>query len=107
MGRESRAPETTCPPLVVALKWTSKAHADIVRVHDFLQPVNPIAAGRVVRQLVAGIKRIPTHPRLGARLSEFNPREVRKLLVGDYEVRYAILDTDIYVLRIFHTREDR
>ena len=91
----------------MALKWTSKAHADLVRLHEFLRPVNPIAAGRVVRQLVAGIRRIPAHPRLGVRLSEFNPREVRKILIGDYEVRYTVLEADVFVLRIFHTREDR
>ena len=67
----------------MALKWTSKAHADLVRLHDFLRPLNPIAAGRVVRQLVAGLKRIPPHPRLGVRLSEFNRREIRKVLIGE------------------------
>ena len=91
----------------MALKWTSKAHADLARLHDFLRPVNPLAASRVVRQLIAGVKRIPAHPRLGVRLREFDPREVRKILIGDYEVRYTVLDTDVFVLRIFHTREDR
>jgi plasmid stabilization system protein ParE len=91
----------------VTLRWTSKAHSDLVRLHEFLEPVNSIAASRVVRQLVAGVKRIPAHPRLGIRLSEFLPREARRLLVGDYEVRYELTDNDIFVLRIFHTREDR
>jgi plasmid stabilization system protein ParE len=91
----------------VALRWTCKAHSDLVRLFEFLQPVNPPAAIRVVRQLVAGAKRIPAHPRLGMRLSEFAPREVRRVLVGDYEIRYEIAGTDVLVLRIFHTREDR
>jgi plasmid stabilization system protein ParE len=91
----------------VALRWTSKAHSDLVRLYEFLQPVNPTAAVRVVRQLVAGAKRIPAHPRLGMRLPEFAPREVRRVLVGDYEIRYEISGTDVLVLRIFHTREDR
>jgi len=91
----------------VALRWTSKARSDLVRLFEFLQPVNPPAAIRVVRQLVAGAKRIPAHPRLGMRLSEFAPREVRRVLVGDYEIRYEIAGTDVLVLRIFHTREDR
>ena len=91
----------------MTLRWTSKAHSDLVRLHEFLDPVNAIAASRVVRQLVAGVKRIPVHPRLGIRLAEFSPREVRRLLVGDYEVRYELTDKDIFVLRIFHTREDR
>jgi plasmid stabilization system protein ParE len=91
----------------VALRWTSKAHSDLVRLYEFLQPVNPAAAARVVRQLVAGVKRIPAHPRLGVRLPEFAPREVRRVLVGDYEIRYELSGTDVLVLRIFHTREDR
>jgi plasmid stabilization system protein ParE len=91
----------------VALRWTSKAHSDLVRLHEFLQPVNPAAAARAVRQLVAGAKRIPAHPRLGMRLPEFAPREVRRILIGDYEIRYELAERDLIVLRIFHTREDR
>jgi plasmid stabilization system protein ParE len=91
----------------VALRWTSKAHSDLVRLYEFLQPVNAAAAARAVRQLVAGAKRIPAHPRLGMRLPEFAPRKVRRVLVGDYEIRYEIAGTDVLVLRILHTREDR
>ena len=62
---------------------------------------------RAVRQLVAGAKRIPAHPRLGVRLPEFLPREVRRVVVGDYEIRYELTESDVFILRIFHTREDR
>jgi plasmid stabilization system protein ParE len=91
----------------VALKWTRSARADLVRLYEFLNPVNGLAAVRLVRQLIAGTKRIPAHPRLGTRLPEFEPREVRRILVADYEIRYEIAGTDIFVLRIFHVREDR
>ena len=85
----------------MALRWTSKAHSDLVRLYEFLGPVNPAAAVRVVRQVVAGAKQI------GLRLADFAPREVRRVLVGDYEIRYEVADKDVTVLRIFHTREDR
>jgi plasmid stabilization system protein ParE len=91
----------------VALRWTGKAQSDLVHLYEFLQPVDPTAAARVVRQIVAGVKRTPAHPRLGLRLPEFAPREVRRVLVGDYEIRYELAGTDVLVLRIFHTREDR
>jgi plasmid stabilization system protein ParE len=91
----------------MALKWTSKAYADLVRLHEFLGPVDPRAANRIVRQLVAGAKQIPAHPHLGLYLPAFNPREVRKFLVGDYEIRYEVTNIDVVILRIFHTREDR
>jgi len=91
----------------MALKWTSKAYSDLVRLHEFLGSVDPRAALRVVRQLVAGVKRIPVHQRLGVRMPEFDPREVRKVLVGDYEIRYEVTEIDVFILRFFHTREDR
>ena len=91
----------------MALRWTTCARADLVRLYEFLEPVNPAVAARVVRRLIAGVKRIPERPRLGARLPEFGEREVRRILVGDYEIRYELTARDVFVLRIFHVREDR
>lgn len=89
------------------LKWSSKAISDLDRLHDFLAAVNPPAAARIVQNLVAAPKKLIQHPRLGERLDEFAPREVRRLLIGDYELRYEIRDEMIFILRIWHTRENR
>ena len=91
----------------MALRWTTSARADLTRLHEFFAPVNPRAAALTVRHLVAGVRRIPAHPRLGPRLRQFGAREVRRVLIGDYEVRYELKGQDVFVLRIFHTREDR
>jgi len=48
-----------------------------------------------------------TNPRLGEQLFQFEPREVRRLLVGKYEMRYEVVRDTIYMLRLWHTREDR
>ncbi len=89
------------------LKWTSKALSDLTRLHDFLAPVNPDAATRVVQSLVRATEKLLQHPRLGEKLEEFEPREVRRILVGNYEIRYEISQSTIYVLRLWHSREDR
>ncbi|MEB0023923.1 type II toxin-antitoxin system RelE/ParE family toxin [Actimicrobium sp. CCI2.3] len=47
------------------------------------------------------------NPRIRECLDEFKPREVRRILVGHYEIRYEVQDSTIYVLRLWHTREDR
>ena len=83
----------------MALRWTSSARSDLVRLHEFLQAVNVPAAARVVRQLVAGAKRIPAYPRLGTRLAEFEPRECTRILMRDYEIRYEVADADVFVLQ--------
>jgi len=89
------------------VKWTSKAHSDLVRLHEFLAPVNPRAAARIVRTLVAAAGRLPEHPRIGEKLEQYAQLEVRRVLIGDYEMRYEIRDSTIYVLRLWHTREHR
>ena len=89
------------------LKWTSKALSDLSRLHDFLALVNRPAAVRIVRSLTAAPARLLEHPRIGEKLEEFEPREVRRILVGQYEMRYEIRESIIYVLRLWHTREDR
>ena len=89
------------------LRWTSKAHADLTRLYEFLAPVNQPAAARAIQALVAAPARLLEHPRLGERLDEFAPREVRRILVGRYELRYEIRNSTIYVLRLWHTRESR
>ena len=89
------------------LKWTSKAMSDLARLHEFLAPVNPAAAARTVQSLVAAPSSLLKNPRIGERLDEFEPREVRRILVGQYEMRYEIQASTIYMLRLWHTREDR
>lgn len=89
------------------VKWTSKALSDLNRLFEFLAPVNRRAAAKTVQSLTAAPMRIIDQPRIGERLDEFEGRDVRRLLVGHYEMRYE-LDNDImYVLRIWHTREQR
>ncbi len=89
------------------LKWTSKALSDVARLYEFLSPVNAAAAVRTVQSLTAAPAKLLKQPRMGEKLEEFEPREVRRLLVGRYEMRYELHGGIIYVLRIWHTREDR
>jgi plasmid stabilization system protein ParE len=89
------------------IQWTGKALSDLVRLYEFLAPLNPATAARAVESLAEAPQRISVHPRLGERLGEFEPREVRRLLVGDYEMRYEIREETIYIVRLWHTRERR
>ena len=89
------------------LKWTSKAFSDLARLYEFLAPVNKPAAARAVQVLTKAPAILLTNPRIGEQLFQFEPHEVRRILVGEYEVRYEIQDSIIYLLRLWHTREER
>ena len=88
------------------LKWTSKALSDLARLYEFLASVNQPAAARAVQSMVKAPTALVINPRMGEQLFEFEPREIRRILVGN-EVRYEIQESTIYVLRLWHTREQR
>lgn len=89
------------------LRWTSRAVSDLNRLYEFLAPVNRDAAARTVQALTRAPTSLLANPRIGEKLEEFEPREIRRMLVGHYEMRYEIQQSTIYVLRLWHTREDR
>jgi plasmid stabilization system protein ParE len=89
------------------LKWTSKALSDLVRLYEFLSPLNQQAAAATVQSLTTAPAKLLAQPRIGEKLEEFEPREVRRILLGHYEMRYEIQQSTIYVLRLWHTREER
>ena len=60
------------------IKWTSKALSDLVRLYDFLAPVNKRAAATVVQALTTAPLRLKEHPYIGEKLEAFEPREVRR-----------------------------
>jgi plasmid stabilization system protein ParE len=92
---------------LIELKWTSKALADLARLYEFLEPVNPRAAAHTIQSLTRAPKTLLLDPRVGEQLFQFEPREVRRILIDRYEMRYEIVGETIYVLRLWHTREDR
>lgn len=83
--------------------------SDLTRLYEFLAPVNRDAAVRTVQSLAAAPDSLLANPRIGERLDEFAPREVRRVLVGHYEMRYEVQESTLYMfmLRPWHTREDR
>lgn len=89
------------------MRWTVSAQSDLVRLHEFHVALGIASANRIIQKLVAAPKTLQEFPRLGESLEEFKPREVRRLLVGKYEMRYEIREREIFILRVWHTREDR
>lgn len=90
------------------IRWTSQAQSDLVRLYEFLAPMNRPVAARTVQALREAPARLTRdNPRFGLRVEGFDPREVRRLFVEDYELRYEIQDDIIIVVRLWHTREDR
>jgi plasmid stabilization system protein ParE len=66
--------------------WSSAALEEIGRLHDFLSAVNPSAAAKAVQSLAAAPEKLIEHPRLGEKLDQFSPHEVRRIFVGPVRI---------------------
>jgi plasmid stabilization system protein ParE len=89
------------------VEWADAALDDIKRVYDFLAKVNGRAAHQRYVALVTAPRRLVTNPRLGPRVDNIEESEIRRIFIGDYELRYEVRADVIVVLRIWHTRENR
>lgn len=89
------------------IKWTNKSLSDLARLYDFLALVNKQAAAGTVQSLTMAPHKLIEYPRLGEKIEEFSPREVRRIIVGHYELRYEIQTSTIFILRLWHTKETR
>ena len=106
MGGQSDDAQASAHATLMKIKWADKALSDVAPLYEFLATVNQPAAASVVQALTDAPTRLLSNSRLGEKLEEFAPREVRRILVGQYEMRYEIAEQTIYVLPLWHTRED-
>jgi plasmid stabilization system protein ParE len=89
------------------IEWSDDALSDLRRFNEFLARVNPSAAAKAIQSLTSAPDRLIRHPRLGERIERYAPREIRRIIVGRYEIRYEVIGSVINILRIWHTHEDR
>jgi len=88
------------------LIFSRAAVLDLVRLREFIAMHNPGAAKRVSRRLRGAIKNLVNNPQIGHPVPDL-PGEVRELIFGKYIARYEVRTHSLYMLRIWHGKEDR
>ncbi len=87
------------------LLFTHSAQRDLMRLREFIAEKNPGAARRISQRRLTAIRRLVDQPGMGVTVEELP--DTRDLIIGDYTIRYLVIEDEIYVLRIWHGREDR
>lgn len=87
--------------------FTPESIEDLTRLREFIEIKDPDAAKRVANSLVDGISKLKRFPYIGVEVSNApNPEIMRDLILGNYIIRYLILDKTINILRMWHHKED-
>ncbi len=88
------------------LLFTKTAVGDLVRLREFIAEHNPDAAKKAASRLISAIEDLIYSPRIGRPVFDLEG-EIRELITGNYIVRYEIRRNELFVLKIWHGREDR
>ncbi len=90
------------------ISYTPQAIEDLQRLREFIEIKNPAAAKQIAQQLLVAINRLKTFPQIGLPVREApNPECLRDLFINKYTIRYLFKDNNIYILRLWHDKEDR
>ena len=80
---------------------------DLSRLRKFIEVENPLAARRVAAAIKKGINQLKIFPHLGVEVPQApEPEMIRDLIIGKYRVRYLIRSNKIYILRVWHHKEN-
>ena len=89
------------------IQYSPEAIEDLIRLRAFIEIKNPNAASRSAKSLIKGISQLKTFPYLGIEVELApDPKMIRDLYIGNYVARYLIHTKDIYILRVWHQKEN-
>lgn len=89
------------------IKYSPESIEDLERMVEFVEHKNPYSARKIAIDLQEGVDRLKHFPEIGLPvLKATDPEKIRDLYVGNYTVRYLIALEIIYILRIWHSKEN-
>lgn len=92
---------------MLAVEYSPESLKDLHRLVEFVEVKNPYATRRIAIDLQEGVSRLKQFPEIGLPvLKAPDPERIRDLYIGAYTVRYLIADSTIYILRVWHSKEN-
>ncbi|MEX0950832.1 MAG: type II toxin-antitoxin system RelE/ParE family toxin [Gammaproteobacteria bacterium] len=89
------------------VRYSLESIDDLQRVVEFVEAKNSFAARRIAIDIQEGVARLKQFPKIGLPvLNATEPEQIRDLHLGNYTVRYLIVEEGIYILRIWHDKEN-
>lgn len=91
------------------LVFLPAARADLERVYNFLAVVNLRAAKQVLQSIRRDAELLRRHPDIGRPVEgrEHYREWIVRLGTGGYAMRYRVENDTLFIMRLWHSREDR
>lgn len=83
--------------------WATQAEADIDAIYSWLFERSPVAAAKVVGEIFDAAESVVFG---GQYQGEELVPETRRMVVRNYKIIYTTYGTNLYIIRIFDTRQN-
>jgi plasmid stabilization system protein ParE len=90
----------------MVIRWTAPAKEHLRRLHDTIALDSPFYAKKVTQSIVEKSGRLELFPRSGRVVPELDDETLREILVYSYRLIYSILDDEVLILALVHTKQD-
>lgn len=88
------------------INYSPESINDLIRLREFIGVKNPAAARRIAKELLVGIGKLKTFPKMGLPVKRApDSGVIRDLFIGQYTVRYYVSSQNIFILRMWHGKE--
>ncbi len=92
---------------MIKISYSPESIEDLRRLREFIEAKNPQAAQKAAHSILKGITRLKSFPNIGVEVPQApNPTMIRDLVIGDYILRYLLSENAIYILRVWHHKEN-
>lgn len=85
--------------------WTESAANDLNEIAEYIALSNPMAAAKLVSELVSKVERLEQFPKSGKTLLEIPELDYREVVVSPCRIFYRLEKTFVYVVHVY--REER
>ncbi|CAC9532622.1 hypothetical protein [uncultured Gammaproteobacteria bacterium] len=86
---------------------TTGVLSDLIRLREFIADKNPTATSRISSELKQEINKLSISSQIGIEVSKAtDPKKIRDLFVGNYTIRYLVANDDIFILKLWHDKEN-
>ena len=87
--------------------WSRVALKELSARMQWVSEHNPAAAQKLYHSIRTAAISLEDNPKKGTRIEQIYHKEIRCLLIKSYELHYQVTATNVRIIKVFHTREDR
>ena len=87
------------------IRWTTQASEDVEAIAQFIARDSEFYAKIFVSELLNTIERLETFPQSGRMVPEFELKNIREIILGNYRIIYRTEKENPVILTIHHSSQ--